>query len=191
MLVTPFNSRWPEITTVGSRGTLADGGVDGDESLRSAALQDVGILAQQLRIVMMHDRHEEVLALAESGFNAADHHAAVGIADFGADHSHGESALLAQRAGKEIGVIIEFLGGRDDAVLGVLRNGFGVRGIIQDCGDRTLGQSQVFSQFLECGSCRGWVVSCVLGMRSSHRTWNVTTSCGSTQPVFAEWDHFA
>jgi hypothetical protein len=43
---------------------------------------------------MMHDRHEEILALAEQGFNAADYDTAVGVADFRSDDADCERALL-------------------------------------------------------------------------------------------------
>ena len=118
----------------------------------SAGLQDVRILPQQLRVVMVDNGHEEVLVLAESGFDAADHHAAVGIADFRGDDADRECALLAQRTGEEVRVIIEFARRGDNAVLGVLGNGFRVGRIVQDRGNRALGQSQVFGQFLEGGS---------------------------------------
>ena len=94
------------------RRDCRQGRVDGDESFRAAALQDVGILQQHVFIVVMHDGDEEILPFAEHLFNAADYNAAVGIADFGAQHSDRVGPLLAQRPGEEIGVVIQFLAPR-------------------------------------------------------------------------------
>src|SRR5664279_6465441 len=80
----------------GYAGGLANRGVDGDKTLDSPGQQDVRVLAQQFRVMMMHYRNEEVLAFAESGFNAADYHTAVGVANFRRDNANGKRALLAQ-----------------------------------------------------------------------------------------------
>jgi hypothetical protein len=80
-------------------------------------------------------------------------------------------------------MIIEFQCGRDDAVFGVLRNGFRIRGVVQDRRHCALRQSQVFSQFLESGST-------VIGWFRVSRHALVTqvsslpTTLCATQPVF-------
>src|ERR1035438_1232901 len=70
-------------------------GIDGDKALDSPGEQDVRVLVQQSRIVMVHHRHEKILALAERRLDASDHYAAVSVSNFRGDHAHGKCALLA------------------------------------------------------------------------------------------------
>src|SRR5271166_3612185 len=164
-----------------SRG-LSHRRINRDESLGATGLQDIGILAQHLRIVMMNNRYEEVFVFAERGFNAADHYTSVSIANLRRNNPDGKRTFLAQRPSEEIGTIVEFEGRRYDAILGVLRDCLGIRGVVQNCRHSSLSQSQVFSQFLESGPVLvGW--SGVFRHEVATLPSSLRTRSRSTQPV--------
>ena len=80
----------------------------------------------------MDDCQEEIVALPQILLDAANDRRTVGIADLLRDHTNRVSALVAESTGKEVWPIIELLGGRTDAVLGLLRNGPGRWRIVED-----------------------------------------------------------
>ena len=91
----------------------------------------------------------EVALLEEKVFDAAHDGGGVAVADLGDDDADGEAALGAQGAGKEVGSILEFSGGGEDAVFRFLGDGVGDRGAVDDQGDGGGGERQVFRQPLQ------------------------------------------
>jgi hypothetical protein len=81
-------------------------------------------------------------------FNAADDRRTVGIANFFRDHSDRVSALVAQRAGKEIRTVIQLFGGCMDSILGLLRDRTRGGGIVQNRLDSARSESYMLSNGL-------------------------------------------
>src|SRR5579859_4729689 len=101
---------------------LVHGRVYSDDAFDSALRKHLRISVQQYGIVTVHNRQKEIIALSQILLNAADDWRTVRVADLFRDHSDGVSALVAQRARKKIRLVVEFLGGRVDSILGFLRN---------------------------------------------------------------------
>lgn len=74
----------------------------------------------------------EVAFLEKIVFDAAHDRGGIAVADLGYDDSDGKAALGAERAGEEIGAVLEFSGGGEDTVLGLLGDGIGNIGAVDD-----------------------------------------------------------
>lgn len=118
----------------GQREVEVPGGIDGDEAIHRSFLEHTWVLVDQIGTVAMAGDKVEVTLLQEVIFDAAHDGGGIAVADFGDDDSDGEAAQGAQGASEEIGTIFEFAGGREDAVFGLLRNGVGNAGTVDDEG---------------------------------------------------------
>src|SRR5208283_5607499 len=120
----------------GQQRLMANGSIDGDDSLNPTRHQYLRVAAQELRIVAMGDRQEKVIVLAEIGFDPAANHPAVYISNLFRDDTDSKAALYTQRSRKEIGAVIQFTGGIHNACAGVCRDGTRRWRIVQDGGNR-------------------------------------------------------
>src|SRR5208337_271777 len=118
----------------GQREVEVPGGIDGDEAIHRSFLEHTWVLVDQILTVAMAGDEIEVTFLQEVIFDAAHDGGGIAVADFGDDDSDGEAALRAQGASEEIGTIFEFAGGGEDAVFGLLRDGVGNAGAVDDEG---------------------------------------------------------
>ena len=120
--MTPFNFLCPAIATVGKAGASCT--VVSTVMMPSTPRSDNNCeyRDQQHRIMPVHHCQKEVLSLSQVLLNPADDRRAVGIADLLGNYPDRVRALVAQRARKKIGPVIEFLGCRVDSVLRLLRN---------------------------------------------------------------------
>src|SRR2546427_7891660 len=91
---------------------------------------------------------EKIVSLAQEILDASDDRGAVGIANFVSNNSDGVGSFLAQSAGKEVGLIVEFADGSENAVPGVWGNVFGCRGVVDDGGNRSRGKPEVLGDGL-------------------------------------------
>src|SRR6266581_5804836 len=101
---------------------LSDRSVRSDETLDATRQKHLRIGLQELRIMPVDHRQEEIIVLAQIFFDAADHHRAVGVPDFFGNYADCISSLQAQGASKKVRTIIERLRGFDDAIFCVRRN---------------------------------------------------------------------
>src|SRR5579862_1694478 len=97
----------------------------------------------------MRDGQEEIISLSEVLLDSADNRGAVRVADFFRNYTDRVSALVAKRAGEEVGTVIQFLGCGMDAVLRLLRNRTSRRGVVEHCGNRSWGESQMLRNGFE------------------------------------------
>ena len=74
---------------------------------------------------------EEIIVLAQVFFDPADHHRAVGVANFFGDHPDGISSFQSQSACKKVRPVVERFRSFDDAILGVLGDGTRGRRVVQ------------------------------------------------------------
>src|SRR5882762_11962475 len=100
--------------------------VRGDEPLDASRQKHLRVGLQEFRIVTVDHGEEEIIVLAQIFFDSANHHRAVGVANFFGDHANGVGTFQAQSASKKVGAVIERLGGFNDAIFCVL--GKGARG---------------------------------------------------------------
>ena len=77
--------------------------VGGDEALDATRQKHLRVGLQELRIMPMDHGEEEIIVLAQKFFDAANHHRAVGVANFFGDHANGVGTFQAQSAGKKFG----------------------------------------------------------------------------------------
>ena len=145
------------------RGRLVYGRIHRDDALDSTLRQQLRVSSQQHGIVPVHHGQEEIVALPQVLLNAADDGRAVGVADLFCDHSDGVGALVAQRARKEIGPVVQFFGGGVDSVLGLLRNGSSRRRIVEHCGNRAGSQSHMLGDGFEGDDL--WFLASLLDLR--------------------------
>ncbi len=125
------------------------GRVDGDEAVDGAFQKHSWVFIDEVGAMAMAGDEIEVSLLQEIVFDATHDGGGIAVADFGDDDSDGEAALGAQGAGEEIGTIFEFAGGGEDAILGVLRDGIGDAGSIDDEGDGGGGEVEMLGEFFE------------------------------------------
>jgi hypothetical protein len=102
---------------------LLDGRVGGDEALDASRQKHLRVGLQELWIVPVDHGEEKIIVFAQIFFDAADHHRAIGVADFFGDHANRIGSLQAQCAGKKVRPVIECLRGFDDAILCVRGDG--------------------------------------------------------------------
>ncbi len=133
----------------GQREVEVPGGIDGDEAIHRSLLEHTWVLVDQIGTVAMAGDEVEVTLLQEIVFDAAHDGGGIAVTDFGDDDSDGETALGAQRAGEEVGTIFEFAGGGEDAVFGLLRDGVGDAGAVDDEGDGGGRKIEVLRQSFE------------------------------------------
>ena len=134
----------------------------------------------------------EVSLLQEIVFDSAHDGGGIAVADFGDDDSDGEATLSAQGAGEEIGTIFELAGGGEDAIFGVLRDGIGDAGSIDDQGDGGGGEVEVLREFFEAhrpaggmgrvGGLFGYLF-CGLGLLRGHAAESRTMKSGGQGPI--------
>jgi len=74
---------------------------------------------------------EEIIVLAQVFFDPADHHRAVGVANFFGDYANGIRSFQTQSARKKVRPVVERFRSFDDAILGVLGDGTRGRGVVQ------------------------------------------------------------
>jgi len=133
--------------------------VDGDQTIDGALKKHAGILVDEIGAMAMAGDEVEVAFLQKIIFDAAHDRGGIAVADLGDDDSDGEAALCAKRAGEKVGAVLEFSGGGEDAIFGLLRNGIGNIGAVDHQGNSCGGKAEVLSQFLEAdrslGGARG------------------------------------
>src|SRR5437773_12169198 len=86
---------------------------------------------------------EKIVELAKEILHASDDRGAVGVADFVSNDSDGVGSFLAQGAGKEVGLVVEFADGGENAVPGMRRNVLGGWGVVDDGGNRPCGKPEM------------------------------------------------
>src|ERR1700736_899604 len=114
---------------------LCDGCVRSDESLYTARKKHLRVSVQKLLVMPVDYRQKEEIVLPQIFFNTADDHRSIRVANLLSDNSNGIGALQAKGAGKIIGPVIQFLGGRQDPLLGACGDGSRCGGIIKCCGN--------------------------------------------------------
>ena len=98
----------------------------------------------------MNDGQKKVIHLPQIGFNAADYHRTVGIADLFGDHADGVGSFVAQRLREKIRSVVQFLRGGKNAVLGFLRNRVSRGSVVENNGNRARSQAYMLRHGLEC-----------------------------------------
>ena len=164
------------------------GRVDGDEAVDGAFQKHSWVFVDEIGAMAMAGDEIEVTLLQEIVFDSAHDGGGIAVADFGDDDSDGEAALGTQGAGEEIGTILEFAGGGEDAVFGVLRDGIGDAGSINDEGDGGGGEVKVLREFFEAHGPAGGVrclfcylflgLFCELELLRGHAAESRTTKSG-------------
>src|ERR1700693_1181344 len=79
---------------------------------------------------------EEIVPLAKELLDASEDRGAVDIVNVESHDSDGVGTFLAQGAGKEVGLVVEFADGSEDAVPGMWRDVLGRWGVVDDRGNR-------------------------------------------------------
>ena len=123
--------------------------VGGNEAIDGTLEEHAGIFVDKIRAVAMASNEIKVTFLQEIIFDAAHDRGRVTIADLGYDDTNGKAALRAQGTGKEVGAVFEFASGGEDAIFGLLGNGIGDVGAINDQGDGCGRKAEVLGQLLE------------------------------------------
>ena len=106
--------------------------VDGDEAINRALEEHSGIFVDEIGAVAMAGDEVKVAFLEEVVLNATHNRGRVTIADLGNNDSDSEAALGAERTGEEVGAVLELSGGGEDAVFGLLRDGIGNIGAVDN-----------------------------------------------------------
>src|ERR1700679_175534 len=76
----------------------------------------------------------------------------VSLAVFGDDDTYGIATALVEIQGEVAGAVVELAGGFADAQAGFRGEVFGQWGIVEDKGDRRLGDAQIGGEILEAGA---------------------------------------
>ena len=118
--------------------------IGGDDSFDPPGQQKGNVLIQIVKITPVRRGNKEVLVAGEHRFDTADDEGAVSIANFCSDDTDGKGVPCAQIAGKEIGAIVEFSRRGVNPVLRALRDCPRYVRIIQDGGNCSLRQPEVF-----------------------------------------------
>src|ERR1700680_1672754 len=92
---------------------------------------------------------EEEMVLPQIFLNAANDQGAVGVTNLFGDDADGVGAPKAKRASEIVGAVIEILGRRNDAFLGVLWNGTGGGGVVESGRNGAGRQPEVLSDGLK------------------------------------------
>src|SRR5207244_7008556 len=92
---------------------------------------------------------EKIIILAQIFFNTADHHRAVGVANFFGDYANGISSFQSQSACKKIRPVVERFRSLDDAILGLLGDGTRCGGVVQGGRHRPRGKPEMPRDGLE------------------------------------------
>ena len=126
---------WEEMATAGTEILLAEFGVDEEKAVDGAIHEELGVLVDEVGAAEMADGEVEVAGLEEVLFDAEHEAGEVAFAEFGDDDPDGVGEACAEHAGVEVGAVLEFFGGGEDALTGLGRDGFGDRGVVEDDGD--------------------------------------------------------
>src|SRR6478735_11401997 len=104
------------------RIVMLDGGIDEDQPLSAATHQQARILLHQFGLMPMMRGEVKVALLNQLIADAAQDLGMIALAELGHENADGMSPPVAQRAGKQAGLIVEFCRSGLDAVACRLRN---------------------------------------------------------------------
>src|SRR6266550_1438485 len=134
------HSRMMAVTGEGNRWQGQSVGqveVDGNETFHAPLQQDRSVALQQLRIVTVDAGKKKVVLGAKETLHSCNDRGAVSVAYLVGNNSDGIGSFLSQRTGKEVGLVVQFTDGSQDAIPGVHRNVLRRRGVVDDGGNGT------------------------------------------------------
>ena len=133
----------------GDREVEVPGRVDGNEAVDGTLEKHAGVFVDEVGAMAVAGDEVEVALLEEIVFEAAHDRGGVAVADLGNDNADGEAALGAQGTGEKIRTVLELAGGGENAILGLLGDGIGDVGTIDDERNGGGRKAEVIGQFFE------------------------------------------
>ena len=125
---------------------LVGGRVEQQKAIHGALHQHARVLFNQFALPVVAGGEVEVVRCGQLLHHAAHDAGKVALAQVGRQHAYAHGLALPQRAGKVVGPVVEALGGLDDPVAGLLGNGLGGRGVVQDQRNGGLRELQVLGK---------------------------------------------
>jgi len=125
------------------------GSVDGDEAVDGALDEEARIFVDEISAMAVADDEIKVSFLQEKILDAAHDRGGIAVADLRDNDADGEAVPGTQGAGEEIGAILKFAGGDEDAILRLLRNGIGDGRAIDDQRNGGGRKGEVLREFLQ------------------------------------------
>ena len=125
------------------------GRVEQEKAIDGAFDEHAGVLFQQVRTPVVAGGEVEVAGAGQFFDDAAHDPGKVAFAEIWSENAHAHTAALAQRAGEVVRAVVQLLCSVEDALAGLLGDGFCRGRIVQNQRDRRLGELQMLSQHLQ------------------------------------------
>jgi hypothetical protein len=122
---------------------------------------------------------EEEIVLPQIFLNAANDQGTVGVTNLFGDDADSVGAPKAKGASEIVGAVIEILGRRNDALLGVLWNGTGGGGVVESGGNGAGRQTEVLGDGLKGDLGLPLWADILLGQRRHPKTSKMCTRIAS------------
>jgi len=133
------HSRVMAVTGKGNRGQGQSVGqveINGYETFHAALQQDRSVALQQLRIVTVDASKKKIVLGAKEILHSCNDRGAISVAYLVGNNSDGIGSFLSQGTGKEVGLVIKFADGGQDAIPGVHGNVLRRRGVVDNSRNR-------------------------------------------------------
>ena len=143
----------------GQRRVKVGVGVEQQQTLCAAVEQELGVVLDQLRLVIVAGGEVEEVLLQEVALDALHDDGEVAFAVLGDHDADRVAAGLVQVQSEVAGPVVELAGCFVDAAAGLGGEVLGQRRVVQNEGDSGLGDAEVRGEILQAGSFFRWVRS--------------------------------
>jgi hypothetical protein len=133
----------------GKRNSFGKFCIDEEEAVDGTTDEEVGVLLEEIGAAEVTDSEVEVAGLEEVLLDAKHESGEVAFAELGDDYADGVGKAGPEHACMQVGAVVEFLCGVEDALLGLRGDGFGDGRVVKDDGDSCGGEVEIFGEDLE------------------------------------------
>lgn len=123
--------------------------IDEEEAIDCTTDEEVRILLEEVGAAEMADGEVEISSLEEVLLDAKHEAGEVAFAEFRNDYAYSVGKASSKHACVNVGTVIEFLCGVEDALPGLGRDGFGDRRIVEHDGDGRGREIEILGEDLE------------------------------------------